>query len=103
MSRRRDKVKVIITLDLDSRRRPNYYRLNRQMNNLGFYKFTRRNVSLPHNTYYGEFYDEDLDITQLKRDIWDLLENLNLHPRRLFGGILESFSLSSRRRRRRRN
>lgn len=93
---RRKKVKVIVTLDLDTRtRRPNYYKLNKEMDSLGFRKFTPRDVALPHNTYYGEFYDDDLDIRELRRGIWAILRNLSLSPRRLFGGILKEWSLKS--------
>ncbi|HEY5122816.1 MAG TPA: hypothetical protein VIK14_03695 [Ignavibacteria bacterium] len=89
------KVKIIFTLDLNTKSRPNYYNLNKLMGELGFKKYSPREVDLPHNTYYGEF-NENINIKELREDIWDILNNLKLNPKRLFGGILSEWSLVSK-------
>jgi hypothetical protein len=89
---------IIITLDLITNRnvtlQSQYYWLNLVMKSYDFEKISpRKKIHMPHNTYITELKGK-IDVNKLIRDISsELLLDYGIKVKRLFGGVLDDYSL----------
>lgn len=85
--------RIVITLDLDSKKNPDYHALDELMAEAGFFDVLPGVESrLPYNTYFGES-EDGVDIGDLLDCIWTALQEADLHPSALFGGELSLWAL----------
>jgi hypothetical protein len=85
--------KIVVTLDLDSKKDPDYVALDKLMRDIGFSVVSPgKGIDLPCNTYMGTF-SRPVSMEALRDHLWEALKAADLYPTALFGGELQDWAL----------
>ncbi|MDD5361021.1 MAG: hypothetical protein PHN88_02745 [Ignavibacteria bacterium] len=83
----------IVTLDLDTSKKPDYKKLDELMAKLKFSKLSKNlSLDLPRNTYYAKF-RRDFTCRELKQTLIHIFKKNNIPYTRFFGGKLNDWAV----------